>query len=61
MINLLTFLGLVVAVFCSTLLAGTYMAWSSDDDEFMFPGAWVVACIALIVSIMMQIDISLID
>lgn len=61
MINFLTFIGLVVAVFCTTLLTGAFMAWSSDDNEFMFPGAWVVACIALIVSIMMQIDISLID
>lgn len=61
MINFLTFLGLVVAVFGVTLLTGAFMAWSSDDDEFMFPGAWAIACVALIVSIMMQIDISLID
>lgn len=59
MINFLTFLGLVVAVFCVTLLTGAFMAWTSSDDEFIFPGAWLVACIALIVSIMMQIDISL--
>ena len=45
MINFLTFIRLVVAVFCATLLTG----------------AWVVVCIALIVSIMMQIDNSLID
>ena len=37
--SFLTFLGLVVAVFGVTLLTGAFMAWSSDDDEFMFPGA----------------------
>lgn len=58
MVDVLTFIGLVVVVFGATLLVGAFMAWSSDDSDFMFAGDWAVACLALIVSIMMQTDLS---
>lgn len=57
---ILTLIGLTVVIFGGTLLTGAFMAWSTNDSDFMFAGAWAVACFALLVSIMLQIDPSII-